>query len=159
MDLQHIYKRIAPLSQTQTRSTSRNTSTNSGSNNLGLRSSGSEVNMMPDEISSLSSSISTTDYVGGTHASPERSKLKRNTLTVKDGWAIIVGIIIGSGIFSSPGVALARSGSLGAMFLAWITAGCLVCVSATCYFELGAMMPSAGGDFEYLRVAYGDRYV
>ncbi len=43
------------------------------------------------------------------------------------------------------------------MLIAWVIAGVLVSIAATCYFELGAMMPSAGGDFEYLRVAYGDR--
>lgn len=81
----------------------------------------------------------------------------RRKLNFIDGVGIIVGIIIGSGIFSSPGVALERSGSPGASLFAWAAAGLLVCLTSQCYFELGCMMPSAGGDYDYLQKAYGDR--
>lgn len=78
-------------------------------------------------------------------------------LTALDGVAIIVGIIIGSGIFSSPGLALDRAGSPGAVLIAWSVSGILVTLAAQCYLELGGMMPSAGGDFDYLTRAYGDQ--
>jgi amino acid transporter len=78
-------------------------------------------------------------------------------LTAIDGIAIVVGIIIGSGIFSSPGLALDRAGSPGAVLIAWSLSGVLVMLTAQCYLELGGMMPSAGGDFDYLTRAYGDR--
>ena len=71
------------------------------------------------------------------------SHLKRS-LSFFDGLGIIVGIIIGSGIFSSPGLALQRSGSPGACLLAWSVSGMLVCLTSQCYFELGSMMPTAG---------------
>lgn len=74
-----------------------------------------------------------------------------------DGIAIIVGIIIGSGIFSSPGLALERSGSPGLLLVSWVASGSLVILAAYCYIELGSMMPSAGGDYDYLQRAYGDR--
>ena len=61
-----------------------------------------------------------------------------------------------SGIFASPGVALERSGSPGAALLAWCLSGLLVATASFCYAELGAMMPSTGGDFDYLRAAYGE---
>lgn len=78
-------------------------------------------------------------------------------LTLVDGVAIVVGIIIGSGIFSSPGLALERAGSPGVVLIAWSASGILVMLAAQCYMELGGMMPSAGGDFDYLTRAYGER--
>jgi len=74
-----------------------------------------------------------------------------------DALGIVCGIIIGSGIFSSPGVALQRAGSSGLTLIAWAFSGGLVILTATCYFELAGMMPHAGGDFEYLKRAYGER--
>ena len=74
-----------------------------------------------------------------------------------DALGIVCGIIIGSGIFSSPGVALSRAGSPGLCLIAWAVSGILVIFTATCYMELAGMMPSAGGDFVYLKRAYGDR--
>lgn len=85
------------------------------------------------------------------HNKPERK------LTVLDGIAIVVGIIIGSGIFSSPGLALDRCGSAGSVLIAWSLSGLVAMQAAFCYLELGSIMPSAGGDFDYLRRAYGER--
>ena len=74
-----------------------------------------------------------------------------------DGLGIVIGIIIGSGIFSSPGVALKRAGSAGLSLIAWTFSGCLVGLTSTCYLELASLYPKAGGDYEYLTRAYGDR--
>ena len=60
-------------------------------------------------------------------------------------------------ILCNEGVALERSGSPGAALFAWAAAGILVCLTSQCYFELGCMLPSAGGDYDYLQRAYGDR--
>jgi amino acid transporter len=84
----------------------------------------------------------------------EKTELKRS-LSFFDSWAIVVGIIIGSGIFSSPGLALSHAGSPGLDLVAWAVSGCLVMITAQGYFELGMMMPGAGGDYEYLNRAYG----
>lgn len=73
-----------------------------------------------------------------------------------DGVCILITIIIGSGIFSSPGETLKRSGSPGAALVSWCISGILVITASFCYAELGAMMPSTGGDFDYLYRAYGD---
>lgn len=78
-------------------------------------------------------------------------------LTWIDGVAIIVGIMIGSGVFSSPGLALRRAGSPAVDLIAWSASGILVFLAAQCYLELGGMMPSAGGDFDYIGRAFGDR--
>jgi amino acid transporter len=89
-------------------------------------------------------------------AETSSSQSLKRSLTFTDGLGIIVGIIIGSGIFSSPGVALSRAGSSGAMILAWIVSGILVFLASQCYMELAGMFPSAGGDYEYLSQAYGE---
>jgi APA family basic amino acid/polyamine antiporter len=86
-----------------------------------------------------------------------RSAKPDRKLTAVDGIAIVVGIIIGSGIFSSPGLALERCGSSGVVLIAWTLSGLVTMLAAMCYLELGSIMPSAGGDFDYLRRAYGDR--
>jgi len=80
----------------------------------------------------------------------------RRTLGVYDGLGLLIGGIIGSGIFASPGVCLERVGSPGMSLLVWCAAGALVVISSFSYMELAAMIPSAGGDFAYIQRAYGD---
>ena len=43
------------------------------------------------------------------------------------------------------------------VLIAWSISGILVMLTSFCYLELGSIMPSAGGDFDYLKRAYGDR--
>src|SRR6185503_6383735 len=71
--------------------------------------------------------------------------------------AIVVGTIIGSGIFLVPTEMMRDTGSSALVYLAWITGGLLSLFGAMTYAELGAMLPYAGGEYVYLRSAYGDR--
>ena len=72
-----------------------------------------------------------------------------------DAIAIVIGIVIGSGIFVLPNL-IARSLPSGGVILAvWIVSGVLSFFGALAYAELGAMMPSTGGHYVYLREAYG----
>lgn len=73
-----------------------------------------------------------------------------------DAVAIVVSVIVGSGIFASPGIIVDTVGSVGLGLLSWVIAGVLATASSLVYCELGAMMPSAGGDYTYLREAFGD---
>lgn len=100
--------------------------------------------------------LSTEDDDDKLPEEPSQQQQQRK-LSLIDGVAIVVGIVIGSGIFSSPGLALERSGSPGLVLVAWSVSGIVVVLMAECYIELGAMMPSAGGDFDYLKSAYGER--
>src|ERR1700757_1908601 len=70
--------------------------------------------------------------------------------------AIVVGTIIGSGIFLVPREMMREVGSSSLVYLAWIVGGILSLIGAMTYAELGAMMPFAGGEYVYLRGAYGD---
>ena len=76
-------------------------------------------------------------------------------LGLLDATLIVIGIVIGSGIFLLPNV-IARSLPSGfAIVAVWIVAGVLSYFGALAYAELGAMMPATGGQYVYLREAYG----
>lgn len=69
--------------------------------------------------------------------------------------SVIVGIIIGSGIFISPKGVLIHSGSVGLSLIIWGASGCLCLIGGLCYIELGVLMPVAGGDYHYIEKNYG----
>ena len=71
--------------------------------------------------------------------------------------AIVVGTIIGSGIFLVPSEMMQAVGSSQIVYAAWIAGGLLSLFGAMTYAELSSMMPYAGGEYVYLRGAYGDR--
>ncbi|CAD6977800.1 unnamed protein product [Tilletia controversa] len=72
-----------------------------------------------------------------------------------DGIALTVGLQIGSGIFSSPGVVTLNAGSVGASFLVWIMSGILAWTGASSFAELGAAIPLNGGAQAYLNYSFG----
>ncbi len=77
-------------------------------------------------------------------------------LGASEATAIVVGTIIGSGIFLVPKEMMRDVGSSALVYLAWIVGGLLSLFGAMTYAELGAMLPYAGGEYVYLRGAYGD---
>ena len=80
---------------------------------------------------------SNTSSEGSDGSNENNNNRHLRRLTLIDGVAILVGIIIGSGIFSSPGLALQRCGSPGEVLIAWSVSGMLVVLAANCYMELG----------------------
>jgi len=76
-------------------------------------------------------------------------------LKVSHAAAIVVGTIIGSGIFLVPTEMMRAVGSAGLVYLAWIVGGLLSFFGAITYAELGAMKPYAGGEYVYVRDGYG----
>jgi len=86
---------------------------------------------------------------------PPEQKLCRS-LSIFDGMGITIGIMIGSGIFASPGEVVERAGGTREALLAWTASAMLVMMGALCYAELGAAFPHAGGDYWFLRLAYGE---
>jgi len=69
--------------------------------------------------------------------------------------AIVVGTVIGSGIFLVPRTMIQRVGSPEMVFVVWVVGGLLSLAGALSYAELAAAMPEAGGEYVYLREAYG----
>ncbi len=70
--------------------------------------------------------------------------------------AIVVGTIIGSGIFLVPQEMMRATGSSSLVYLAWIAGGLLSLFGAMTYAELSTLLPYAGGEYVYIRGAYGD---
>ncbi|HEX5482183.1 MAG TPA: amino acid permease, partial [Terriglobia bacterium] len=69
--------------------------------------------------------------------------------------ALVIGTVIGSGIFLVPHNVAQEVGSVRSMFLVWILGGALALAGALSLAELGAAIPEAGGVYVYLREAYG----
>ncbi|MFL6673080.1 MAG: APC family permease [Massilia sp.] len=87
--------------------------------------------------------------------SPEHESQPRPLLGLRDAVALIVGVVIGAGIFKSPAIVAGMSGSAGWMFAAWALGGIISLIGALCYAELSTSYPSAGGDYHFLHRAYG----
>lgn len=69
--------------------------------------------------------------------------------------AIVIGTVIGSGIFRVPQSMIANVGTVPLVFLAWVIGGALSMAGALTYAELASSMPGAGGEYVYLTEAYG----
>ena len=77
------------------------------------------------------------------------------TIRFRNGLGLCIGLQIGSGIFSTPGL-VASVGSPGAALFVWSLAGGLAWMGAASFAELGAAIPLNGGTHAYMRVIYGD---
>lgn len=69
--------------------------------------------------------------------------------------AVVVGNVIGSGIFLKPGNIAAECGNFWLIISVWVFGGVLCILGALCFAELATMLPRAGGIYVYLREAYG----
>lgn len=76
-------------------------------------------------------------------------------LSLGDATAIIVGLIIGAGIFKTPSIVAGSSGGETVMVLAWIAGGAVSLIGAMCYAELATAYPSAGGEYHFIGRAFG----
>ncbi|CAG8658258.1 10508_t:CDS:2, partial [Dentiscutata heterogama] len=76
-------------------------------------------------------------------------------VTFFNGLNLVIGTIIGAGIFASPGPVVLHAGSVGMSLVVWLICGLLACTGALTYAELGSEIPISGGEHAYLSHAYG----
>lgn len=81
---------------------------------------------------------------------------KNKSLTYLNGLSLVIGLIIGSGIFSSPASVSSNAGSPAAALLVWIISGVLAWTGAASYAELGGAIPLNGGAQVYLSKIFGE---
>ena len=97
----------------------------------------------------------------GNHSVPSTTSDPLGTPTLKRalglpmGVVIVVGNVIGSGIFLKPGIIAGEAGQFGLIISVWLFGGLLCVLGALCFAELATMFPRAGGLYIYLREAYG----
>jgi len=92
----------------------------------------------------------------GSGQPPGSGAAPRPTLTVFDAVAMIVGIVVGVGIFKAPSIVAANAGTPAAFIALWLIGGAISLIGALCYAELGSSHPNAGGEYYFLSRAYGD---
>jgi basic amino acid/polyamine antiporter, APA family len=83
-------------------------------------------------------------------------ELKRS-LRLFDGLAMVVGVVVGAGIFRTPGLIAGQLGRPWLTFVAWVLGGALAFLGALIFAELATRLPRAGGKYVYAREAFGPR--
>ena len=88
---------------------------------------------------------------------PNKTQLIRG-LTLVAAISIVVGNVIGTGVFLKTRIMTCNVGTPGKVLAVWVAAGLLSLAGALTYAELAAMMPRAGGEYVFIREAYGARW-
>src|SRR5437764_1352131 len=88
-------------------------------------------------------------------AAPEQAQPVGARLGLWDAVSIIVGIVVGAGIYETPPLILKNVSGPGMALTVWALGGVLSLIGALCYAELAATYPRSGGDYVYLTRAYG----
>ena len=86
---------------------------------------------------------------------PSLPAAPRPLLRPADAIAIIVGIVVGAGIFKTPSMVAGVTGDVGWLVVAWVLGAIVSLAGALCYAELATAYPHAGGDYHFLTRAFG----
>src|SRR4051812_6965820 len=92
---------------------------------------------------------------GPTQTLAGESGVPKQTLTLFDAITMIVGLIVGAGIFGTPSIVAGAVQSESTLLTLWIIGGVFSIIGALCYGELATAFPSAGGEYHFLQRAFG----
>ncbi|NLC70931.1 MAG: amino acid permease [Desulfuromonadaceae bacterium] len=81
--------------------------------------------------------------------------LPQATLSVTDAMVIIIGVVVGAGIFRTPSLVAANSSSTSEALLFWLFGGVVSLIGALCYAELATAYPHSGGEYHFMTRAFG----
>ena len=95
--------------------------------------------------------VSDVNFTADNNEGKEGVQLQRS-IGLGSGISIILGSIIGSGIWATPGFIITYSESVGVYLLQWAVTGVLSTLGAMCYIELAGVVPLSGGETVYLKV-------
>ncbi|CAO1630504.1 unnamed protein product [Parajaminaea phylloscopi] len=107
------------------------------------------------ESSATSSSAHGRNGAGPRSRRGRKAREPQRRMGLIDGIALTVGLQIGSGIFSSPGVVTLNTGSIGSSLIVWLFSGVLAWCGASSFAELGSAIPQNGGAQAYLNYSFG----
>lgn len=87
-----------------------------------------------------------------------KEETPRPLIRTLDAVALVIGIIVGAGIFRTPSIVAANTGSAELFLFVWLLGGLISLVGALCYAELSTTFPNTGGDYHFLMRAFGRRF-
>lgn len=89
---------------------------------------------------------------------PDPISAPKPTLRLIDAIVLIIGIVVGAGIFRAPSVVASNTSSEYWFLGVWILGGIISIIGALCYSELSSTFPNAGGDYHFLKLAFGKHF-
>lgn len=91
-----------------------------------------------------------------THTISTSIRKLRKSVGFLQTFTLIVGILVGSGVFISPALVMQNTHDSGVSFILWFLCGLIALGGSLCYVELGCAIKRAGGNYAYIHEAYGD---
>ena len=89
---------------------------------------------------------------------PEPISAPKPTLRLIDAIVLIIGIVVGAGIYRAPSVVASNTPTEYWFLGVWVLGGIISIVGVLCYSELSSSFPNAGGDYHFLKLAFGKRF-